>query len=51
MPIAVQVVQEDVFAQWVEAKKEGDDDKAKQLLSAAENELKERQVADASAAR
>lgn len=51
MPIAVQVVKEDVFAQWVEAKKEGDDEKAKQLLSAAEQELKERQVADASAAR
>jgi cytochrome c oxidase subunit 2 len=51
MPIAVRVVKDDVFAQWVEAKKSGDDAKVKAVIGAAEQDLKSRKVADASAAR
>lgn len=51
MPIAVRVVKDDVFAKWVEAKKSGNDEAAKQVIGQAEQELKARQVADASAAR
>ncbi len=51
MPIAVRVVKEDVFAKWVEAKKAGDDAKVKEVIGAAEQELKARQVADAGNAR
>lgn len=51
MPIAVRVVKDDVFAQWVEAKKSGDDAKVKAVIGAAEQDLKSRQLADASAAR
>lgn len=51
MPIAVRVVKDDVFARWVEAKKSGDDAKVKEVIGAAEQELKARKMADASAAR
>lgn len=51
MPIVVRVVKDDVFAKWVEAKKSGDDEKVKAVIGAAEQELKLRNVADASAAR
>lgn len=51
MPIAVRVVKDDVFAQWIEAKKSGDDAKVKAVIGAAEQDLKSRRVADAGAAR
>jgi cytochrome c oxidase subunit 2 len=51
MPIAVRVVKDDVFAQWVAAKKGGDEEKAKQIIGQAEQELKSRKIADVSAAR
>jgi cytochrome c oxidase subunit 2 len=51
MPIAVRVVKDDVFARWVEAKKTGDDAKVKEVIGAAEQDLKARKMADAGAAR
>lgn len=50
MPIAVRVVKDDVFAKWIEARKTGDDDKARAVISEAEQELKTRKLADAGAA-
>jgi len=51
MPIAVRVVKDDVFAKWVEARKSGDDAKIKEVIGAAEQDLKARRMADAGAAR
>lgn len=51
MPIAVRVVNDDKFAKWVEAKKSGNDDAAKQVIGEAEQQLKARMIADASSVR
>lgn len=51
MPIAVRVVNDDVFARWVEARKSGDEEKIKEVIGAAEEDLKTRRMADAGAAR